>query len=237
MAAFVIGLTWGGVRYPWSSVHVLMPLIFGFVGLSLFFIYEFYFCKPPVVSSFREMKLLFTNRTAFKVPILLRLDWTGTSGYLQIFMMAAVAANLNWYPVLFQACKGTSPTKAGIDILGLSYMTGLFAVVAGIVVKKSGNYVIPTYVGWVLAVIGAGLLTTLHADSSMAKSIGFQFVIGGGVGAIHVTSLYPILASIPVTQTAPAMTLFVFLRSLGNVSPSISIHVSTLNDLLKTVQC
>ncbi|KAH9954618.1 major facilitator superfamily domain-containing protein [Lactifluus volemus] len=199
MAAFVIGLTWGGVRYPWSSVHILMPLIFGFVGLSLFFIYEFYFCKPPVV------------------PILLRLDWTGTSGYLQIFMMAAVAANLNWYPVFFEACKETSPTKAGIDVLGLSYSSGLFAVVAGIVVKKSGNYVIPTYVGWVLAVVGAGLLTTLHADSSMAKSIGFQIVIGSGGGAIHVTSMYPILASIPVTQTAPAMTLFVFLRSLGNM--------------------
>jgi hypothetical protein len=82
------------VRYSWSSVHVLVPLIFGFVGLSVFVIYEFYFCKPPVVSSFQEMKPLFTNLTAFKVPILFRLDWTGTSGYLQIFMTAVVTAGL-----------------------------------------------------------------------------------------------------------------------------------------------
>jgi hypothetical protein len=61
ITSVVIGLTWGGVRFPWTSVHVLMPLIFGFVGLSLFVIYEFYFCKPPVVSSFQEMKPLFTN--------------------------------------------------------------------------------------------------------------------------------------------------------------------------------
>jgi fucose permease len=127
----------------------------------------------------------------------------------------------------------TSPTEAGIDLFGLSCSFGFIAIVAGVVVKKTGNYVIPTYVGWVLAVVGAGLLTTLHADSSMAKSIGFQLVIGSGVGIIQIISMYPILASIPVTQNAPAMALHVFLRNLGNVSPSLSIHVSTLHDLLK----
>jgi hypothetical protein len=55
ITSVVIGLTWGGVRYPWSSSHVLVPLIFGFVGLILFVIYEFYLCKPPVVSSFSKI--------------------------------------------------------------------------------------------------------------------------------------------------------------------------------------
>ncbi|KAH9962072.1 major facilitator superfamily domain-containing protein [Lactifluus volemus] len=183
VTSLVIGLTWGGVRYPWSSVHVSVPLIFGFVGLSLFVIYEFYFCKPPVV------------------PILLRLDWTGASGYLQIFMIAVVTTSLAyWYPVFFEACKVTSPTEAGIDLFGLSCSFGFIAIVAGVVVKKTGNYVIPTYVGWVLAV-----------------SIGFQLVIGSGVGIIQIISMYPILASIPVTQNAPAMALHVFLRNLGNI--------------------
>src|SRR6266436_2903822 len=48
----VIGLTWGGVRYPWSSARVLLPLIIGLVGLGVFIIYEIYFCKPPIVSPF-----------------------------------------------------------------------------------------------------------------------------------------------------------------------------------------
>jgi fucose permease len=130
----------------------------------------------------------------------------------------------DWYPVFFEACKETSPTEAGIALFGLSYSIGLIAIVTGIVVKKSGNYAIPTYVGWVLTVVGVGLLTTLDADSSMAKSIGFQLVTGSGIGIINVTSLYPILASIPVTQNAPAMALYVFSRNLGTVSPSLSIH-------------
>jgi fucose permease len=92
--------------------------------------------------------------------------------------------------------------------------------VTGIVIKKTGKYLIPLYVGWVLTIVGAGLLTTLRADSQFAKAVGFQLVIGSGVGIVYVANIFPILASIPVTQTAPAMALHVFLRNFGSVSPS-----------------
>ena len=46
-------------------------------------------------------------------------------------------------------------------------------------------------------------------------------------------TLFPILASIPVTQSAPVMALYIFSRNLGYVSPSqISIHSRTLTDRL-----
>ncbi|KAI0297883.1 iron permease [Multifurca ochricompacta] len=196
----VIGLTWGGVQFAWSSASVLVPLIIGLIGLGSFVIYEIYLCKPPVV------------------PILFRLNWTGTSGYLQNFVMAVVLASLSyWYAVFFEACKDKSPTGAGVDLFGLSYSISLIAIVAGVAVKKTGKYLIPTYIGWVLMVVGAGLLTTLRADTSIAKSVGFQLVIGGGVGIIYVVSLFPILASIPVTHSAPAMALYVFSRNFGYI--------------------
>jgi len=132
--------------------------------------------------------------------------------------MAVVLATLSyWFAVFFEACKDRSPTGAGIDLFGLSYSISLIAIVAGIAVKKSGKYLIPIYAGWTLTVIGAGLLTTLRADSSLAKSVGFQLVIGGGVGIIYVVTLFPILASIPVTQAAPAMALYVFSRNFGYI--------------------
>ena len=85
-------------------------------------------------------------------------------------------------------------------------------------VKKTGQYLILIYVGWILIIIGAGLLTTLGADSSIAKAVGFQVVIGSGVGMVYVAIIFPILASMPVSQTAPAMTLYVFSRNFGYVS-------------------
>ena len=89
----------------------------------------------------------------------------------------------------------------------------------GIAVRKTGKYSILIYVGWILIITGAGLLTTLGADSSIAKAVGFQVVIGSGVGMVYVAIIFPILASVPVTQTAPAMALYVFSRNFGYVSP------------------
>ena len=73
---------------------------------------------------------------------------------------------------------------------------------------------------WVLIIVGVGLLTTLDANSSLAKSVGFQLVVGSGVGIGYVVFLFPVLASIPVTQAAPAMALYVFSRNFGFVSSS-----------------
>ena len=53
----VIGLTWGGVRYPWSSAPVLSPLVIGLIVLGVFIIYEIYFCKPPIVSPIAVTRL------------------------------------------------------------------------------------------------------------------------------------------------------------------------------------
>ena len=93
----VIGLTWGGVQYPWSSARVLSPLIIGLVGLGVFVIYEIYYCKPPVVSPFADTRqsFLIEFNIPFKVPVVLRMDWTGASGYLQNFVMAMVLASLS----------------------------------------------------------------------------------------------------------------------------------------------
>jgi hypothetical protein len=108
----------------------------------------------------------------------------------------------------------------------------LIALVACIVVRKTGQYLILIYVGWILIIIGAGLLTTLRADSSIAEAIGFPVVIGSGVGVFYVAIIFPILASIPVTQTAPAMALYVFTRNFGYVSPiPTSLSHGVINDL------
>jgi hypothetical protein len=142
---------------------------------------------------------------------------------LYVFTTLALSQNLvssvvDWYAVFFEACKDISPSRAGVDLFGFTFSSCLIAIVAGVAVKKTGNYTIPTYIGWVLMVAGVGLLTTLRADSSIAKSVGFQLVIGGGGGILYVISQFPILASIPVTQSAPAMALYVFSRTFGYVS-------------------
>jgi len=107
--------------------------------------------------------------------------------------------------------------------------------VGGIAVRKTGQYMILIYIGCVLIIVSAGLLTTLRADSSIAKAVGFQVVIGSGIGMIYVAIIFPILASTRVTQTAPPVALYVFTRNFGYVSPLSdcfpSLAHSVTNDL------
>lgn len=54
----IIGLTWGGVRYPWKSAQVLAPLLIGVVLMLAFVAYEANVPKVPTI----PFKIL-TNRT------------------------------------------------------------------------------------------------------------------------------------------------------------------------------
>ena len=47
--SLVIALTWGGVQYPWSSSHVLIPLTLGIMGLGFWFVYEAVWATHPIV--------------------------------------------------------------------------------------------------------------------------------------------------------------------------------------------
>ena len=95
--SIVIGFTWGGVRYPWSSASVLLALGIGLVWLVVFIIYEIYFFKPPIVSPFAATRQVFSTGVdiPFKVPIVLRMNWTGASGYIRNFLMAVVSATFS----------------------------------------------------------------------------------------------------------------------------------------------
>ncbi|THG93354.1 hypothetical protein EW026_g7860 [Hermanssonia centrifuga] len=58
-SACVIALTWGGVKYPWTSPHILVPLILGLLGMCFFVFYEAQFAKEPLL----PISLL-SNRTS-----------------------------------------------------------------------------------------------------------------------------------------------------------------------------
>ncbi|KAK0912616.1 hypothetical protein LTR02_002767 [Friedmanniomyces endolithicus] len=48
MLLFMMGMQWGGYEYPWSSAHVLAPLILGVVLLIAFFVWEAKFATHPM---------------------------------------------------------------------------------------------------------------------------------------------------------------------------------------------
>jgi len=198
--AVVIGLTWGGTTFGWSSPHVLAPLVLGNVGLVLFVLYEWKIPQNPVV------------------PLHIVSTPTAISGYLQTFLTSFYMLGIIYYiPVYFQACKGASPVASGVDIFGIPYTILSVAIVAGISVTKTGRYRPQLWFSWVLLLIAAGLLSTVHAGTSRAAVIGYEIIAGVGIGILIVVNFYPVLAPIPLSDSASALSLYQFVRFLSQV--------------------
>ncbi|KAF4564077.1 hypothetical protein EYR36_003328 [Pleurotus pulmonarius] len=186
----VIALTWSGIQFSWRSAHVLVPLLVGLIGLAAFLVYEAYFPKNPVV----RINLL-TQQTN----------------------LIANRALVYFMPVYFQACKGASPLASGVDTFGIAFSLAPAGIIGGISVAATKQYRPQLWFSWALAMAGCGLLSTLHADSARAHAIGFQIVVGIGLGVISSTTYFPVLAPLHVSSNAAALATFTFLRNFAQV--------------------
>ncbi|KAF4564071.1 hypothetical protein EYR36_003322 [Pleurotus pulmonarius] len=65
--------------------------------------------------------------------------------------------------------------------------------------------------------VGCGLLSTLHADSPRAHAIGFQIIVGIGLGVISFTTYFSVLAPLHVSSNAAALATFTFLRNFAQM--------------------
>ncbi|THU84977.1 MFS general substrate transporter [Dendrothele bispora CBS 962.96] len=211
-----IGLAWGGVRFPWSSAQVLVPLILGFTLLLAFGVYETRISKRPLV----KLDVFYENRTALSGLL-------GTAAH-----GIASTAFIFFMPVYFQAVLGHSPVHSAIDFLSGVLVIVTAAFTAGIVVTYTGLYRPIIYIGWGLMMIGFGLLSMLKEGNEVGKWVGYQVVVGAGAGLLFSTPNSSIAASLSPNQAASALSFSNFVRAFAQTW-GITIASTILQNLLK----
>ncbi|KAL4246490.1 MFS transporter superfamily protein [Abortiporus biennis] len=199
-ASAVIGLTWGGVKFPWNSAKVLVPLILGLVGLVIFTIYEFTVPREPIMPY-----TLLSNRTS-------------VSGYLQTFLAPIVILGcVIFQPAFFQACFDATPIRSGVLILPSAVVVGGFVILGSVSVAATKRYRPQLWLGWIILTVSSGVSSTLRFDSSTSKAIAYPVLIGWGGGLLYACTYFPVLAPLPVSENAHALALFAFFRSFAGV--------------------
>jgi len=197
--AIVIGLTWGGVKFAWSSVDVLAPLVVGGCGIVLFLVYEALIATNPLVPF-----TVLSNRTTI-------------SGYIQTFINSGVNVALIYYvPVYYQACKDASPLRSSIDMLSLTFAIGPVMVLASMSVSKLRRFRPQLWLGWAFLMIAVGAMSTLHADTAIGVGVGLLVLVGLGAGSIYPCIAFPILSPLPVSENAHALAFSTFCRSFSS---------------------
>ncbi|QRW16005.1 major facilitator superfamily transporter [Rhizoctonia solani] len=165
VTALLLPLQWGGNERPWNDkVVIALFCVFG-VLLPAFIAWEYKLGDRAIMrtSMFRRRTQIGTCLEAF-------------------FVMLALLLGTYYLPIYFQVAKGHSATRSGIDILPFMLSVVIAAGGSGGVINSTGRYW-PFLVGSPLLIsVGSGLLYTLDINSGSGKEIGFQILLGVGIG-------------------------------------------------------
>ncbi|KAL4895396.1 putative MFS multidrug transporter [Aspergillus ambiguus] len=197
-SSFLIPLSWGGIMYPWTSWHTLVPLFLGTGGFLTFAGYESRYPSHPLIPP-----ALFHNRSSCV--------WLG--GYFVTGFLLWSA--LYYLPLYYEAVKGYSPIIAGVALFPSTLTVTPTAAVAGFVITYTGQYYYITYAGWALSTLGFGLLCLLDVDTTIPQWIFLNIVPGIGVGLSVISVALAVQASAPAELVSLMVTIGTFLRSFG----------------------
>ncbi|MCJ1413683.1 hypothetical protein MMC32_000007 [Xylographa parallela] len=198
LTGFLIPLTWGGIEYPWSSWHTLVPLCVGGMGLLCFVLYEDLVASEPM---FRLG--LFSNRT-------------GVLSYLCTSLQGIMIWSILFYlPLYYEGVKGFSPIMAGVALFPQTFTTGPAAIVAGVLITSTGRYRWSLWLGWSLTVLGMGLLAILDVNTSTVSWIFLNIVSGLGLGILWPACSFGAQAAASNADLPFAAAMFAFFRVLG----------------------
>lgn len=149
-----------------------------------------------------------------------------------------------YLPIWFQAIKGVNPLTSGIDTLPM-ILGNVFGVIsAGALTTRFGYYMPFIFLSLIFMSTGAGLLTTLHVNSSTAHWIGYQILFGIGTGWGFQQTAVAAQTVLALVDIPIGIAIMVFIQLLGGamfvtiaqnvftnnlVSGILAIHIPNLN--------
>jgi MFS family permease len=132
-----------------------------------------------------------------------------------LFFGGAFFVLVYYVPIFFQSVKGSSAMKSGIQLLPLMLATVVSSVLVGAFVTIAGYYT-PFLIGsTAIAAIGTGLITLYSIDISTGKWIGYQILVGAGVGAGFQIPMTAVQTVLPAEDIPVGTAAVMFFQTLG----------------------
>jgi MFS family permease len=175
ITCLLLALEWGASDYSWGSPR-LVALLIVFAVLFVTFIAWQYFTRNTTATV--PARILFQRSVAF--------------GGASQFCVGSTMLTVSIYiPLWFQAIKEVSAMQSGINTIPLVLSVVVGSIMSGGLTQRIGYYTPFMIVGSSLMAVGTGLLTTWNMNTSSSQWIGYQVILGLGVGC---TMQHPNLA-------------------------------------------
>ncbi len=187
--------------FPWYS---LISIALGTVSAALLLAAVLWFlfgAKEPLIPLRFFKERTFALTVIASIPI--GIAQFGASVFLAQYM---------------QLARGYSPTESGLMIFPMVIGSLLASVGVGQLVSRTGHWKPFVVGGAVTFVIGAGLLSTVHYNSSALLVGLYMFLLGAGMGAAMQNLVLVMQNSLPASRLSSGTGTLTFLRTLGGAA-------------------
>ncbi len=193
----LLALSWGGVRYPWGSSHVLEPLI-GSAVLWCLFVARLRTAREPLI------------------PLDVLGDQVVATGTLAAcFAMGTFIGLTIYVPVYLEGVIGLTASQSGAALVPLMVGTVTGATLSGRSMSYLAHYKRLPLAGIAVSVAACAVLTL---DASRLPFAGLEvvlFLISIGLGTVLPMSTIAIQNAVALHQLGTATATMNFFRSLG----------------------
>jgi len=194
----LLGLSWGGNQFEWSSVQVISALVAGSVMVIVFVLYESRIPSPLLPLA------VFKNRIV------------GIGLFISFLTGLAMFGAIFFVPLFFQGVLGASPTASGSFLTPM--MLGIVFGAAGsgqILSRTGGHYRIQGVIGLSIMTLGLFGLSRVSGETTHGYALTSAVVMGFGLGTSFPIYTTAIQNSVPQQFLGIATSSAQFFRSVG----------------------
>ncbi|TKA62106.1 hypothetical protein B0A55_09723, partial [Friedmanniomyces simplex] len=192
LVCYLLALQYGGQSRPWSS----SPVIGTLSGFGVLLIAGLAWDR-----SCAERALL--------QPRLLRIRAIWAACPFVFFLTGNYSIMLYFIPLYFQSVTGASAQESGVRTLAL------VLPLSGILIKQTGYYKPLLVLGSALAALASGLIVTWDVRTSAGRWIGYQILLGAGMGLSGQGSIVAAQAAVGSSDIAPATATVLFFQTIS----------------------
>lgn len=207
----LLGLTFGGIDFPWRSAAVICCFVLGGVILLIFIYYNFMVSKKPII---------------IKEVITIPQIFAACASALFNFGFFMVA--INYLAVYFQVIFNASAWKSGVDLLPLVISVTVSSILNGAFMRFTRYVKITMMFSAVCAPLGAGLFLLLDVDSPAKDRIGLLIVAGVSIGLQFQSSMIAAQLRTPNNIEGSLIQVTIFLNFLKTLGGTIAISIGQL---------
>jgi MFS family permease len=198
IVCLLVALQWGGTTYAWSNGRIIaLFVVFGVLLISF-----------AILQPFMGDNATLNTKTLA--------SWNTMCATLYSFCVSSSFFVIAYFvPIWFQAIRGASAVRSGIDLLPFMISDIVGVVSAGFLVNRFGWYNPFMFAPLILGTVGAGLMYTWDVDTPTSRLIGYQILFGLGVGLGQQQAIVAVQAGSKNVDIASGIALLCFAENFG----------------------